>query len=99
MASVSAAFVFALCQLIALRAAWLVHQPARTPFTHTLCHSPLPFVQSLSSERVQKRPGTPLTHRAVSLEIRMLRYRRQRLEDADCRPCRPWGHLYWTYRC
>src|SRR5580704_19676098 len=27
-------FVFALCQSIALRAAWLVHQPARTPFTH-----------------------------------------------------------------
>ena len=29
-------FVFALCQLIALRAAWLVHQPARPPFTHAL---------------------------------------------------------------
>jgi hypothetical protein len=28
--------VFALCQQIALRAAWLVHQPARSPLTHTL---------------------------------------------------------------
>ena len=29
-------FVFALCRLIALRAAWLVHQLARTPFTHPM---------------------------------------------------------------
>src|ERR1039457_4342134 len=28
--------VFALCQLIALRAAWLVHQTARPPLTHAL---------------------------------------------------------------
>ena len=28
--------VFALCELVALRAAWLVHQPARPPFTHAL---------------------------------------------------------------
>ena len=26
--------IFALCQLIALRAAWLVHQSARSPLTH-----------------------------------------------------------------
>jgi hypothetical protein len=29
-------FVFALCRLVALRAAWLVHQLARSPLTHTL---------------------------------------------------------------
>jgi hypothetical protein len=29
-------FIFALCQLIALRAAWLVHQQARPPFAHGL---------------------------------------------------------------
>src|SRR5271167_1219134 len=28
--------VFALCQQIALRAAWLVHQPARPPLTQTM---------------------------------------------------------------
>jgi hypothetical protein len=29
-------FVFALCRLVALRAAWLVHQLARSPLTHAL---------------------------------------------------------------
>jgi hypothetical protein len=29
-------FVFALCRLVALCAAWLVHQPARPPLTHAL---------------------------------------------------------------
>jgi hypothetical protein len=29
-------FVFALCRLVALCAAWLVHQLARSPLTHAL---------------------------------------------------------------
>jgi hypothetical protein len=29
-------FVFALCRLVALRAAWLVHQLARSPLTHAM---------------------------------------------------------------
>jgi hypothetical protein len=29
-------FIFALCRLIALRAAWLIRQLARPPFTHAL---------------------------------------------------------------
>jgi hypothetical protein len=29
-------FVFALCRLVALRTAWLVHQLARSPLTHAL---------------------------------------------------------------
>jgi hypothetical protein len=29
-------FVFTLCRLMALRAAWLVHQSARPPFTHSM---------------------------------------------------------------
>jgi len=29
-------FVFALCQQVTLRAAWLVHQPARPALTHAM---------------------------------------------------------------
>jgi hypothetical protein len=30
-------FVVTLCRLVALRAAWLIHQSARLPLTHPMC--------------------------------------------------------------
>jgi hypothetical protein len=69
--------VFALCQPIALRAAWLIYQPARPTLTHALflrmihCTAPS-FRAQKFPELVQKWPGTPMGHSVNSTGMKTL---------------------------
>jgi hypothetical protein len=47
-------FVFTLCRLVALRAAWLIHQLARPPLTHALLAGMV--YRTAPSLRAQKFP-------------------------------------------